>query len=354
MLKKIIKTFFRIIGCIVGVVLIFSELPVSNFGINFANDNSHFFREIYAENNDFKDVSLTEISMLGSHDALSNDINFISKSNTNEDNITNNDFVRIIAKGLMLRLAIAQEDDIYTQLKAGVRYVDTRITYIDGEYYNCHGLLSGLFKDNILKILKFLDENPGEFVLMHIVHYYEGESNWTNLKEFIGSVKYNNKSLLDYQNFSDEINNFKDLNYGNLTNNGADAGVVIFSDEETSDPFFNKFGRNIYSDWHNRVSFDLMKEGINNASTRGAELGSDYIRINQAQQTPNSTEPITFVTSWSLLNLAKHHNYKVLKLDNIDTILNNLPIYMCDYSTTNYNNFNADIIEKLKERNINL
>lgn len=351
---KIIKNTLKVISGIIVAVLLFTELPICNIGTNYLIESSHFFRSINEENDNFKNIPLTEISMLGSHDALSNGINFFSKSNTNEDNITNNNFVRIIAKGLMTRLAKSQNENIYNQLMGGVRYIDTRITYLNGDYYNCHGLLSDKFETNILHILKFLDENPGEFVLMHIVHYYEGESNWDNLYEFIKSIKYNDKSLIDYVNYDNDIDSFDKLNYKNITNNGSNAGIVIFADEKTNTPFFDQLGLNIYSKWHNKVDFNLMKEGIYLASEEGERKGSSYLRINQAQQTPNGDEIFSYITSWSLLSLAKHHNYKVLELENIDEILNNLPIYMCDYATTNYKEFNTNIINKLRNRNLSL
>jgi len=65
--------------------------------------------------------------MLGSHDACAYGITRDSKPNTLEpDNPVNNPIIYNSGRGICVRFAKAQMDDLYTQLNYGVRYLDFR------------------------------------------------------------------------------------------------------------------------------------------------------------------------------------------------------------------------------------
>lgn len=353
--KTVLKLIFIPLGCILFIFLSLTHLPLCTILGSHFHDNSTFLRDCNNENPNFGDTPLTKISLLGSHDAMSNDINYFSASNTSEDNFVNNWWIRFLAKGAIVRYSRAQKDNIYDQLRAGVRYIDARITYVNGNYYNSHGLLSQRFDKNLKLILRFLHENPGEFVLFQICKYYKSTSNDEELYSFMNSIKYEDKSIFDYINYSSSITEFKDLTYNNLTDNGTKAGALIFSDECNIAPF-NQFNFAHYeSHWHNIVDNKLITQKIIERSEYGKTiLGDDYLRVNQAQQTPNGDEIWGALFRWSLLNMAKHHNLEVVKHEKINVILEGLPIYMCDYATCNSNGFNDKIISLMKDRNINL
>lgn len=350
--------FFPILTFLLLSFLILVQSPmviIHHYGV--CEDHSHFIRECVRDNPSFKDTALTKISLLGSHDALSNDINKNSIPNSSEDNLVNIDWLRIMGKGAIVRYSRAQYHDIYTQLNVGVRYVDIRVTNINGEFYNSHGLVSNRFDVNLLKILKFLDENPGEFVLLQICAYYKGQSSDLGLKQMMESVTYNNKNVFDYINYDTSIREFKNLTYNNITDNGTKAGVVLFaSPNEVNIAPFNQINYSYYnSHWHNTIDEASITEKIVEYARYGKEvLGDDYLRINQAQQTPNMDEIFGALCSWSLLSMAEEHNARMVNREDIFDILDGLPIYMCDYTTCNSNNFNTNIINKMYQRNISL
>lgn len=359
-MKKTLKTL-RNIGIILGsiVVLVFftlTQLAVPTFTTSGFIDHSTFLRECARDNPSFTDVPLTEISLLGSHDALSDEIDLWSMPNSSEDNLVNNGWLRIFGKGAIVRYARAQNDSIYNQLKAGVRYMDIRVTNIDGVFYNSHGLVSSTFKDNLLKILKFLDENPGEFILMHICKFYEGTSNSEQLKDLMESVRYNNKNVFDYIHYDSSFTEFRDLTYNVLTDSGNKAGVCLFADSgQVNVSPFNQFNMShCDSHWHNTINEPRMTEEMVSYAAIGKSLGSDYLRIDQAQQTPNLNEIWETFLGWSLLSMARIHNNNVVNRSDIMDILDGLPIYMCDYSTCNCNGFNSKIISLMYQRNISL
>jgi len=361
-MKKVTKIILITVFSLLALIIYIAEVPICVLEKSNANDNSHFLRNCVQENSDLGDIPLTRLSLLGSHDALANDINFGSKPNSSEDNIVNNGFIRALAKGAIVRMARAQKDDVYYQLNSGVRYLDVRICYVDGVYYNSHGLISNTLETNVTKILKWLSENPGEFVLFHLQHHYLKDKTVTDLKSYMDTITYENpdtkekKNIFDYINYSTSFTDFKDLTYNNITDNGTKAGVVFFADQ-TNDVYpFNQLSMKKFdSHWHNESDNKTIIEKIRSYSkNEGKEMGDDYLRINQTQQTPSGSKWYLIIPNWSLLHSAKDHNIDLANQTDIKEILDGLPIYMCDYSTCNINGFNNKIVSLLKERNLSL
>lgn len=352
--KFFITSLIVLLSFLIVSFLVLGLVPICTTSQSKFNDHSTFLRDCNSKNDKFGVVPLTEISLLGSHDACSNDINFGSKPNVNEDNIVNNGAARFFAKGAMVRYAKAQNEDVYDQLKSGARYLDIRITKIDGVYYNSHGLVSNTLEINLKKILKFLSENPGEFILFHVQNYYPSDLNLNELKTFISTVKLNDLSLFDYMNYSSSITEFSDLNYNVLTANGTKAGVVIFTHRDTKVMPFGQFNSEHFrSKCHGKIDANAMIEGIRKETLNCKNLKTT-LRICQAQQTPNTAEWWNTLINWSLLRMAKNENYRILHLDDIKNILDSMPIYMCDWCSYNGNGFNDEIISLLKERNLSL
>ena len=354
------KIFKKIIIGVLGILLIvggFLQAPVCAFSQkNNSLSYSDFFGQIYNVRTDFKNIKLTEISMLGSHDAFSYDISYSSKvDEADTSNICNNKLVSTLGKGLCVRLAKAQNDSCYQQLLKGVRYFDTRVSYIRGSFYNCHGLVSTLFEENLLEIMRFLDEQPTEFVLIDINHYYSNEENkWQMLEDYMRNITFRGKCIFDYVNYGDEIDSFSKLTYGNLTENGTKGGVCLFASIESDVKIFNQLGFNYSSIWNDQPTTKTLVPAIRETMKITKELGSDYLRINQAQTTPDTGSLWSVITSWSLLSSAISHNYKMLCLDDINEILDCAPIYMCDYATYNDNYFATEMLLKLRDRNLRI
>lgn len=356
-LGKILKNIALIsLSMVLGAFLVLTQFGVPTFKASGYEDHSHYLREIVNEKPSFANTPLTEISLLGSHDALSDEIDMWSKPNSSEDNLVNNPWLRIFGKGAIVRYSRAQNDSIYHQLQAGVRYMDIRVTNIDGVFYNSHGLVSSTFRDNLSKILRFLDENPGEFVLMQICKYYKGNATDQELYQMMESVYYKEKNIFDYIHYENNVHEFKDLTYNILTNNGNDAGVVLFaSSSQVNMAPFNQFNMShCDSHWHNTIDEKEMTREMVEYSVIGKTLGTDYLRINQAQQTPNTNEIWETFLGWSLLSMAEYHNHNVVNREDIMDILDGLPIYMCDFSTCNTRGFNTKIISLMRQRNLSL
>ena len=331
-------------------------LPIGTFHNSSITDHSRFFRDCVEANPSLITKPLTELSMLGSHDALSNDINFFSAPNSSEDNIfVNNWFLYSFGRGVVTRFAKAQQHNIYDQLKAGVRYIDARITYVNGKYYTSHGLISNTLEHNLNLILKFLDENKGEFILFNINNYYPSTSSFNELSTYIDSIKYNNKCLTDYVNYSTSVTNFSELNYQTITDNGTKAGVVLFTDQNNAPSPWNQFYfSKIRAKHHNMASASDINVSIRKEADYCKNLSPNVLKINQTQQSATEKEIWSTFVNWSLLHQAKIHNAELLDHPDIDYIVDVIPIYQADYVTSDYKNFNNRITLKLMTRNKNL
>ena len=332
---------------------------------------NHVIKDTYSSNEKFGNLNINEIAMLGSHDSCSYAITKNSPSNKNENVITNNDFVRPLARGLMQRVSKSQAHDIKTQFKAGARYYDFRITYISNQYMTCHSLISNSLEENIIQILECLKENPGEFVYINMQHVYfpkdQGYS-YTNLRQYLSTIKVDNKSIYDYAyEFSGENTKkgMDQITYNELTNNGQNSAAILFIDDtenfKNTEPdewqkYFvdydnTEFG--IFDNWANTMDDSkLIKTMQDTILASQNEEHKHKLKVNQAQKTPGG---IDYVTSWSLLTISEQTNEMLLKEEKlIPNSLIYLPVYMTDFCTSTHNDFVNVIQNLIKKNNVNL
>jgi hypothetical protein len=75
----------------------------------------------------------------------------------------------------------AQGLSVGAQLRAGVRYLDIRITLHDGVPWTCHGLYSVPWKDVESDIVQFIDSCPREILILDFHEFYAMNSGQVNL-----------------------------------------------------------------------------------------------------------------------------------------------------------------------------
>lgn len=359
MTNSVIKRAILII--LISAIFFFFQCPAPFKTVNTNNDYSHVLKDIYDLNENFGELSLSKIALLGSHDCLSDKIDYSSKpdttrSKTNNDNFANNMFIYYLARGLTVRLARAQSKDVYNQLKAGSRFLDIRITDIDGEFYNTHGLISDRLDNNLNLILKFLDENPGEFVIFNILYFYQDTKTWDDLCDYISSIKYNDKSLFDYVNY-DIVNetDFSSITYNDVTNNGNNAGVIILSEKYNGELYNDYFKINyIYNESCKEADYNKIDEKIDDKINDALKYDDKYLKVNQSQITPDIDGIISVLYNWSLINISDKHNDVVINSDKFNNWLNYMPIYLTDNVTSDIGNFNTLANENIKKYNASL
>lgn len=349
----IVLLLIIVILALIAAVLV-AQLP---FTFTRAADPSQEFNNVlkkaYDSNPNFGDTPITKIALLGAHDSLSNDIEYSSASDPNEEGIASNKFYYYVARGAIARYSKAQKHDVLTQLNAGVRYIDARITCIDKEFYSSHGMVSAQLRKSLSQILEFLSKNSGEFIIFHIVHFYPGESSQQELDEFIKSVTYKGKCLYDFVNYDVENTaSLSELTYNKLTDSGKKAGVLLVGSHKDKNDYSKYYKLNkVNSAWHNVADSEKVVELINENCKKVKDLKGDTLVINQAQTTPTKDDLIKTLIGWSLLDMAAKHNIALLENENFDKWLSAMPIFVCDFSTSTDGDFNAKINEKILNYN---
>lgn len=361
------RTAKRIL-CWVSFVLLatFFALIWLPFDFVLGSDHSDEFkfnnvmRLVSQKNANFVDTPVTQIAMLGSHDALTSKINANSMVDTARENNPANTWYSGFAKGLVVRWSKAQQHDIITQLNAGVRYVDIRVSYIDGVYYNAHGLVSDKFETSIKQILKFLGQNPGEFLVLHFAYVYLNGTTYDDMANFIASVKYENRNLFDYVNYDKTTVDASTITYGTATNNGEKGGIVFLSDKsgnmtgEYADYF--KINKS-YAHWKNKIETNALIKLVDEEYELLKQNPSKYenrFSINELQTTPNTNSIFNSATTWALITKAQFHNKALINYENFDKWLTVMPIVMVDFTTSTHGNFNDIVNKKIMNYNKSL
>lgn len=134
----------------------------------------------------------------------------------------------------------------YQLLMQGARMLHFKYTYYDGEWFATHNILGREFALDVLDVLKFLDEHPGEVVILFLQSTYFGENqSLDSFHDWLATVEYNGKTIYDFVHY-DEVNVFgsefsggvtiDDLTYNDVTQNGTSAGVVLMDRREYEIP----------------------------------------------------------------------------------------------------------------------
>lgn len=360
------------------VIIGFLQLPICYIGkeTKFKENFNNVMQKANVESPNFKDKKISDIAMLGSHDALSYKINYFSKMDKNSNDTFAN-ILNVIGKGALVRNTQAQGHSIYQQLNQGVRYIDLRVTDCDNTFYTSHNLISHSLKDSILDILKFLSENDGEVLLLHLVHTYPYDEPLDKLRDFLKDVKYDDKNIYSYT--MKTTKDVSQLTYYEATNNGTQSRVFFIQPEDNyladeislgniDSPnckkkcvlkFKTEDDCNIYfkdtkvrSKWHNMPTTKGIIDGITKESEYILKNKVDGFRVNQAQTTPSMKNPMSYLVGWSLLDMASKHNSSLFKKIDHNKIFSLMPIYMIDYTTCTKDNFNSTINKAILKFNV--
>lgn len=356
-MKKYIKCFILIL---VLVVVFFLNCPTTFFLVETSNDYSHILKEVYDQNKSFGNVPVTKIAMLGSHDSLSNGINYFSKADTTRQKIDNDNFACLpvffyFTKGVVVRMARAQNKNVYEQLKAGARYLDFRVTEIDGELYNSHGLVADDYKTNLELLLKFLDENPGEFVIVNILYYYGDTKSFDQMCDYTADVEYNGKNVFDYVNYDLSENKLSNIKYNDLTCNGTKSGLLFVTGNYDCSKYRDFFKLSSLFNYGNKeANYRQIDKKIENRIIESQSYDDNYLKINQTQITPDAENIIYPLLDWSLLNVSNKHNKVVIENGYINDWINYLPIYLTDDVTSEYCGFNSTANKTIQQYNIKI
>lgn len=348
---KIIGFLALGVAIVVGLCFLFVSTASKN--------HSDVMRRANSGNPNFGNSKVYDIGMLASHDALSDKISsssiFDYSSNVPElAGLENTKLVKSVAANY----ARAQSESLSTQLNAGVRYIDARITCMKGTFYTTHSLISAQLEIYLKDLITFLLNNPGEFVVFDINYYSTKEKNATQLAEYMQTVKVRRDgrdyNIYDFINY-DTSKDFTQVTYNDVTSNGTKGGLIILPTDlgEVRNSSLSKYfkSKTRINNWYNEAdSKSLLAEVDEVVNKNKNKVG---FKCNQLQTTPDAKK-IIFSLWGSLLDDAETHNIKAIENSHFDYWISCMPIVWFDNVTCNKNDFNSRVNDKILNYNLSL
>ena len=223
--QRILRGILTVLIVIVALVVIIN-LPIQTFSKHISKtDYSSWMSETLSN-----DQKVINIAMLGAHDAFSKDIGLFSPvDEPSADDIIKSP-VGFFVKGFIVRQSVTQLATAEELLNAGVRYLDIRLTYDNGDWYTKHNYIAADFLPIADQITAFLDANDGEFLILDFQHIQGLEyASATDYQTFLDMLQ--TTGLLDY---AYPVTDLGQLTYGDVTDNGTTSRVLILSQFESS------------------------------------------------------------------------------------------------------------------------
>ena len=335
-MKRTIRLFRRII--LFFVLTVFMLLSIVNAPWFFVSskttttDYSNWMSETLDT-----EAKIIDIAMLGAHDAFTHEIDIFSPVDNKSAEGLMQGFVGKLIKGFSIRQSKTQVVSTEDLLKSGVRYFDMRLSFNEEEeqYYTVHNYFSSPLNEVLSGIENFLSTNPGEFLIIDIQHVYGVD--YDSLEDFEEVYQYFDDASLTQYTYQNNIKALKDITYGDITQNKSTSGLIIFSKFQSSNSYFFDYETSIRSSWANEDEFPKIVEFLDNESLYIQENPTILkgIRIMQAVATMemSATGILRSFESWSLLGRARDFNQYLLEYENIENLLDSMPVLMIDFTS---------------------
>ncbi|MDR0831589.1 MAG: hypothetical protein LBM99_01680 [Bacillales bacterium] len=352
-MKKILKVILNCLLTIIILMVIFLELPFSFGSSKFNADYTNIINESVSN----VEARIVDIKMLGAHDAFTDKLNLFSANDENAEPGITNEWPSYFIRGLITRMAKAQNIGSTAMLKAGVRYFDIRASYHKSEWQTTHAYISDKLENYLRPIIEFLHSNNGEVVILDFQEIHLNTLNIVDFIDYLSNVKVNDKNIFDFVTYDVSVP-IKDLTYKDVTSNKSKSGAVLlfYNQEQNAEhPYYYQRNETTISKWHDKMDNKEMFSCIESEYNRILEDESnlDLIRINQAQKT--FAIGLKMFTNWSLITMADSLNGEYIKkIDQTSKWFEAMPIFMVDHVNSNSHNFNKVINETIIELNKNL
>ncbi|MBU1145624.1 MAG: hypothetical protein KJ971_07195 [Firmicutes bacterium] len=369
-MKLLKNKFVRILLMIFEIILVLLvtiNFPITNFS-DKVTDTS--YESWMSETLDSSDL-IKDVALLGAHDAFTSKISYFSQVDLLSADSIQTGITGALIKGFSVKQSRTQVSVVEDLLNHGVRYFDIRLTYNDSKeaWYTSHTYFSLEFYPILETISVFLEDHPGEFILLDIQHVngadYEDESTFLEIYQL-----FEDSGILDFA-YPDNLKDTSLITYADVTSNLTKAGVLIFSKFNETSPLFWSYGYCIRSAWPNLDQFDevflFLEEEASLIETGNALTGNqmsenldardsqEAFRVMQAVVTMqmNGTGIVNALLTWSLLERAKDFNHQLLEQTQFLTWLETMPIVMVDYADTNSYSFNDELMQIIIDFNQN-
>lgn len=294
---------------------------------------------------------LTDIAMLGAHDALTADMTLSSKV---DDASVASPFQLWICKSLGYRQSKTQLSGVTDLLNGGVRYFDIRVTRDaeSGEFYTVHNYYGAPLAEYLAAFTAFLREHPGEVLVLDFQHCYDitqpdkllGEAHFEELYTLL--LK---SGLLAYA----QAPSLATATYGEVTENKSRAACLILMKHTGGRQELLDYEGSIVSPWFNTDSAQEVFSGLDAAATEDACGGyGDRFRVQQGVLTMQASPAGIWkaIGSWSLLRRAEGFNAAFSHRQN-DAWLAAMPIVMTDHTLSDTDGAYTRLMEMILQYN---
>lgn len=366
-IRRIIKRIILAIVLVISILLVTINIPLNFYRqIETDSDYSDWMFETLSP-----EKRIIDIGMLGAHDAFTYQIRYGSELDLSTAAAIQTGVPGAIIRGFSVKQSKTQVSNVTTLLERGVRYFDIRLTYntTHDMWMTAHTYFSTPFDDILEDINTFLEDHPGEFLILDIQHVngilYDENDDFTDIKAL-----FEDSGVLSYA-YLEGIKPLEQITYGDITNNLTKSGVIILSKFEETDNAFWSYGDSIRSAWANTDSEDALytfltdeamtialgaaKTGNQIAGYEGVNALNGF-RVMQGVLTMqmNGEGIIEALTSWSLLSKARQLNPLLIAHEDFLSWMTAMPIIMVDYSDSNYKDFNDAVMEIIIDYNENI
>ncbi|MCL1935396.1 MAG: hypothetical protein FWF57_03340 [Defluviitaleaceae bacterium] len=295
---------------------------------------------------------VVDIAILGSHNSFSNGIN----SNSDIDPMYGNDLV-YLAPGFASRFGRTQYGNAMDLLNNGIRYLDVRVSNVNGNWYIENTMLSNSLSYYVSDVILFLQQNKGEIIIFDLQHIVLGNASSEEFWNYLSTIRVNGQNLFDFININPNTDPLGYVTLANATNNGTSAGVVMLANQPTSQNSLHYFrDENIRSKWLQQDNVtNLITEIEKEQTLVGDGRYSNRLRVNQASLALSTSGEglLTAISSWSYMYTAERTNTVLLTQD-INRWLSVTPIMMVGFAEASYSNFNEQVINIINSFNRNL
>ena len=281
---------FRIVFFAIAAFVSLQITSPFSFSQDVSVSNADWMSQHKAE---MKDMAINQVTLLGSHDSASCDIHVGSPVVSGYLTHSGKHKKHHFASEKDVGSAVCQSASIKEQLEYGVRHIDLRVAYQDGQYRLSHMFIStpafgpgGVFT----QIKEFLAKHPDEIIIMVGEHLYSEREPMTaeeaavfykNLEDYLGDllIKRDDFSKLTYGKIWEGRGRI--ILIANFETGWSGAGNV----DMTADPFLWD-GHAVDSRWMDEKDPDTLISELKTVVNEWKNGGSsDKLRRLQAMTT---------------------------------------------------------------------
>ena len=340
-INKLKKTLFAILGVFILVIVLLLLVGKLPFTLARSNKETTYNNVISMAVKNHNPL-ITDIAMLGANDAFSSEITTKTEIIIPDTDLSR-PFIKTFADGAMSRYLRRQHSSVNDLLYGGIRYFDVKVAYYKEAYYTENIYLIKKIDSYLVDIMKFLSENPKEFVILDFSRISFFDKTFSDFYQYLLEIKYLETTIFDYIHY-DSSKPLSELRYNDVI--GNNGGIILLLDLQDQNKLYYNRNEVLITIEYDHSSNVKLVNAINEKANQ--KLDEAKLRINKACLTPKSD--FNTIINWSILRMADWFNATILAED-LSSWFNTMPILVVDFADSGRGSFNRNINEFIIEYN---